>query len=183
MIYRRLLFVVVCVLSLGGPAVSRADSPLPPPEKSERQSPAGKFVAVADPAESRVRVFACSEENQSRRLLWEFPEYLGHFYLSDNGPTLAAEWGGMNLLPRDVTDEFVLLRFIREGKVIKSYTVKDLVARRDLRRTVSHLNWRREFLVDDAGRLFINTESGERWFDIASCELIPRPKESSLFKH
>lgn len=116
------------------------------------------------------------------RLLWAFPEYLGHFYVIDDGPTIAVEWAGMNLLPLDVSDDQVVLRFIRDGKVIRQYAVKDLVARRDLKRTASHLNWRREFLADDAGRLFINTESGERWFDIATGKLISRPQKSSLFK-
>lgn len=183
MIAKRFIIAASCVLLLCGIAEGRADSPMPPPEKIEHPSPSGKFVAVSDPAESRVRVFARSEQNRALRFLWEFPEYLRHFYLIENGPTIVVEWVGMNLLPRDVADEFVVLRFIREGKVIRKYAVKDLVSRRDLKRTVSHLNWRREYLVDDAGRLFINTESGERWFDIASGELIPRPRESSLFKH
>ncbi|HLP26134.1 MAG TPA: hypothetical protein VK477_10675, partial [Acidobacteriota bacterium] len=99
-----------------------------PPEKFERQSPSGKFIAVSDPAEPSVQVFARDGQGSPARLLWVFPEYLRHFYLDDNGPTIAVEWVGMNLLPPDAPDDLVVLRFIRDGKVIRNYSVKDLVA-------------------------------------------------------
>jgi hypothetical protein len=159
---RVLLFLAASAIVVG---VARADMPLPSPSKVTAVSPNGAIRAVSEP-ESSTRI----EDVRHGKVLWRLPDWHRSMRVANDGKYLVTESDGMNLIPLDFTDNFVLLTFWREGSKIREITVRDLFPdHRGLVHTVSHYAWRQTMDFDVRGRLRVSRVDGKTLlFDVTS---------------
>jgi hypothetical protein len=145
--------------------VARADMPLPPPSRVTASSPNGAIRAVSDPDSGTL-----VENVKQGKVLWRLPDWHRSMRVADDGSHLVTESDGMNLIPLDFTDDFVLLTFWREGTKIRDIPVKDLFSdHRGLVRTVSHYAWRLTMDFDGRGRLRVTLADGRTLlFDVTT---------------
>lgn len=96
--------------------------------------------------------------------------------VADDGKHLVTESDGMNLIPVDFTDDFVLLTFWRNGTKIRDVTVRDLFpGRQGLVRTVSHYAWRLGMDLDAQGWLLVSLIDGRTLlFDVGTGTFIKK---------
>jgi len=136
--------------------ICKGDMPLPPPSEVTAISPNGGIRAISEPkAGTRV------EDVKQGKGLWRLPEWHRSMCVADDGKHLVTEPDGMNLIPVDFTDDFVLLTFWRDGTKIRDVTIRDLFpGRRGLVRTVSHYAWRLSMDLDAHGRLWVSLIDG-----------------------
>jgi hypothetical protein len=159
---RMLQLIAATAIAAG---VARADTPLPPPSKVTALSPNGAIRAISEP-DSGTRV----EDVKQDKVLWRLSDWHRSMRVADDGRHLVTESDGMNLIPLDFTDDFVLLTFWREGTKIRDITVRDLFSdHRGLVRTVSHYAWRLTMDFDGRGRLRVTLADGRTLsFDVTT---------------
>jgi hypothetical protein len=139
---------------------ARGDEPLPPPSRITATSPNGQIRAVSDPkAGTHV------EDAKQHKVLWRLPDWHRAMFVANDGKHLVTEYGGLNLIPTDFTDDLVLLTFWREGRKIREIRVRDFVPDHSiLERTASHYYWGRIESIDAQGRLKVNRADGKTFF-------------------
>jgi hypothetical protein len=149
--------------------IARGDTPLPPPNKVTAVSPNGAVRAISDP-NSGTRV----EDVTHGKVLWRLPDWYRSMRVANDGKHLVTEFDGMNLIPLDFRDDFVLLTFWRDGRKIRQITVRDLFPdRRGLVRTVSHYAWRVTMEFDARGRLRVSRVDGKTLlFDVTTGTIV-----------
>jgi hypothetical protein len=159
---RASLLVAAVTIVVGS---ARGDMPLPRPSKITAVSPNGAIRAVSDP-NSGTRV----EDVKQGQVLWRLPDWHRSMRVADDGEHLVTEYDGMNLIPPDFTNDFVLLTFWRHGKKIREIKVRDLFPdRRGLVRTVSHYAWRQYVELDARGLLHVLLLDGKTLlFDVTT---------------
>ena len=145
--------------------IAKADMPLPPPSEVTATSPNGGIRAISEP-KGGTRV----EDVKQGKVLWRLPEWHRSMRVADDGKYLVTESDGMNLIPVDFTDDFVLLTFWRDGTKIRDVTVRDLFpGHRGLVRTVSHYAWRLTMDFDAHGLLRVSLLDGTTLlFDVST---------------
>jgi len=94
-----------------------------------------KIAAVSDPVTNETVVYRANPDYSLGKVLWKFPKWFrSRFYVSNDGKNIVAQ---EQYLPLDAGNDSVLLTFIREGKVIREITVKQLLGSRSkLRQTI-----------------------------------------------
>jgi len=159
---RAFAFMAAAALAVG---IARGDMPLPPPSEVTTTSPSGDVRAISDPKEG-TRI----EDVKQGKVLWRLPEWHRSMCVADDGKHLVTDSDGMNLIPVDFTDDFVLLTFWREGTKIRDVTVRDLFPdHRGLVRTVSHYAWRQTMDFDAHGLLRVSLMDGKTLlFDVST---------------
>jgi hypothetical protein len=150
-------YLALIVALLAGPAL--ADAPLPPPEELRICSPAGKVCATSDPATNVTLV----SSQTSRQKPWTIPGWHRWLFVSDDGESVVVGYGGMNLVPVDVTLEEPVLFFYNKGKLVRTVTLGDLYERKSqLRRTMSHFAWADMLGINRANQLVVQLVNGKQ---------------------
>ncbi len=159
----RASLLVAAVTVLVGSA--RGDMPLPRSSKITAVSPNGVIRAVSDP-NSGTRV----EDVKQGKVVWRLPDWHRSMRVANDGEHLVTESDGMNLIPPDFTNDFVLLTFWRDGKKIREIKVRDLFPdHRGLVRTVSPYAWRQHMELDARGLLHVSLLDGKTLlFDVTT---------------
>lgn len=124
--------LALCLVALF--CVSEARSVEPPREVMNAFSRDLTIIARSDPATNETTVYRVNPDYSLGKVLWKFPKWFsGRFYVSNDGKNIVAQ---EEYLPLDAGDESVLLTFIRQGKIIREITVKQLLGSSSkLRRT------------------------------------------------
>jgi len=151
--------------------IAKGDMPLPPPSEITAMSRNSGIRAISDPkAGTRV------EDAKQGKVLWRLSEWHRSMRVADDGKHLVTESDGMNLIPVDFTDDFVLLTFWRNGTKIRDVTVRDLFpGRQGLVRTVSHYAWRLGMDLDAQGWLLVSLIDGRTLlFDVGTGTFIKK---------
>ena len=159
---RAFAFIAAAAFAVG---IAKGDMPLPPPSEVTATSPSGGIRAISDP-KGGTRI----EDVKQGKVLWRLPEWHRSMRVADDGKHLVTESDGMNLIPVDFTDDFVLLTFWRDGTKIRDITVRDLFPdHRGLVRTVSHYAWRLSMDFDAHGLLRVSLMDGKTLlFDVST---------------
>jgi hypothetical protein len=126
---RQFLLGFLCllpVLRLG------VDTPRPPPQLHTVISRNFEFEADRDPRANETIVYNRNLHPEGYRtrgeVVWKFPRWFRAFLLSSDGSAIVAQTDYLNAVPAKVaTDDYVLLTFIRNGKVIREITVSQLL--------------------------------------------------------
>lgn len=159
--HARLVFPALGLL-LACAGDTRADTPLPPPAPHEVASPDGSHIAVSVPRTLTTTIYSVGED-RLRRPRWAMYGWFRSLHVHDDGEHVVTGPDGLNLLPLDVPDDAILLRFFRRGEQVAVVTLADLVPNRAaLKRTASHWLWREGEGLDAAGRFVVVTADGVR---------------------
>jgi hypothetical protein len=171
---RRFAFIAAAAFAVGN---AKGDMPLPPPSEVTATSPSGGIRAISDP-KGGTRI----EDVKKGKVLWRLPEWHRSMRVADDGKHLVTESDGMNLIPVDFTDDFVLLTFWRDGTKIRDITVGDLFPDHlglvfpdhlGLVRTASHYVWRLTIDFDAHGLLRVSLMNGRTLlFDVSTGNFI-----------
>src|SRR5688500_17637635 len=136
-----------------------ADSPLPPPEKLTGCSHARKLCATSDPATDVTLVSPQASGHDP----WTIPGWHRWLFVSDDGESVVVGYGGMNLVPVDVTLAEPVLFFYNKGKLVRTVTLGDLYKRKSqLSRTVSHFAWADIPGINQANQLVVELVNGKK---------------------
>jgi len=82
-------------------------------------------------------------------------------FVSDDGQSLAVGYEGMNLVPRDVDLSLVVMRFHRQGQLVRTLRLADLYeSRAQLADTASHRAWVRGVRVNRENQLALELVTG-----------------------
>ena len=152
---RTVLARVVWILVCSSHCRLHADEPLPPPQMQEVRSPSKQFCAVLTPKSMTTVIYKMSE-NGSRKELWRMKGWFRVAHLADDGDHLVVGNDGINLLPLNVTKDEPMILFYRQGKLLSTVTLGDLLAKfSSLERTVSHYHWE---------TILVSTRRGIMWW-------------------
>ncbi|MNM34988.1 hypothetical protein D3C81_456500 [compost metagenome] len=150
-------YLALIVAFLAAPAL--ADTPLPPPEKQTICSPSGNACATSDPATN----FTLVSSHASRQMPWTIPGWHRWLFVSDDGESVVVGYGGMNLVPVDVTLKEPVFLFYNKGKLVRTVTLGDLYERKSqLRRTISHFDWAHIPGINQANQLVVELVNGKK---------------------
>jgi hypothetical protein len=113
-------------------------------------------------------------------MLWTFPKWFRGFELSNDGEVIVTQPNSLNLLPPDAQDDYVLLSFIRHGKLVREITLKQLIGSHSkLRSTSEGLLWGLLYRADETGSLIlVDTVVGYFIFDIHTAKCVFPEKNS-----
>ncbi|WP_338845324.1 hypothetical protein V8J88_16580 [Massilia sp. W12] len=112
---------------------------------------------MSEPATNSTTLYSKKDGKQ----LWSVPVWSPWLYLSHDGRTVVTAYQGMNLVPTDSRMHMEVLRFYRDGKLLRTVRLADLYRRRaDMMRTVSHYAWVNTINVTPADLLQIELVSG-----------------------
>jgi hypothetical protein len=158
-------FLVLTILLSG---ISRADSPLPPPEKKTVWSANRQFFAVMEPDNQITTVYRKAQGKPDEKV-WSMYGWFRVASLTDDGERLIAGYGGMNVIPLEYDKKLVMLYFFKRGELINYVTLDQIIHdTSSLRRTVSHYAWGNFEGLDPEGRYVVETVEGRRIrFDVA----------------
>jgi hypothetical protein len=152
--------VVASVITAVMLSVAKGDEPLPTPTKTTATSSNGRILAVSDP-KTGTEV----EDLTQHKVLWRLSDWYRSMFVADDGRHLVSQYDGLNLIPLDFRDEFVLLTFWREGRKIREVRVGDLFPDHSiLVRTASHYLWRHAIEIDAQDRLKLQRVDGRIFF-------------------
>jgi hypothetical protein len=153
---RTVTLAIICLAVAAGP--SRADSPLPPPQRHTVKSPDGSITAISDPRTKTTRI----EKTATGTLLWQLPSWERWLFVANDGKHLVTGYPGMNLIPKGYGDQMPLFTFWRQGKKIKEVTFKEFVPdKRILIETISHFNWGQIERIEGGGTLVVKRADGK----------------------
>jgi hypothetical protein len=135
---RALIGFVVLLAGLLTGTPAWADEPLPAPYRVTLSSEKKRYSVVSEPTRNETQVF---RGRPSGKPLWTVEGWHQVLFISDEG-TLAIGQPGNNLLERNYQPTDVLLRLYRDGKLVRTVTVAEVIPdRKLLRETVSHWYW------------------------------------------
>ena len=150
-------YLALIVAFVAAPAL--ADTPLPPPEKLTICSSAGKVCATSDPSTNVTLV----SSQISRQKPWTIPGWHRWLFVSDDGESVVVGYGGMNLVPVDVTLKEPVLFFYNKGTLVRTVLLGDLYERKSqLRRTVSHFAWVHIPGINRSNQLVVELVNGKK---------------------
>jgi hypothetical protein len=154
----------VAVFSL---STASADEPLPAPLtytiRPAHTKACWAEVSVEDNALTVYRKTA-----KGREAVWSVPGWHRVADLADDCRSLMTGYDGQSLLA-DADPSTVLLRFYRDGKLLREYRLDELMDPKRLRRTVSHFEWGNYLGVERGHFYRIETNGrGEQVFDMAT---------------
>ncbi len=146
-----------------------ADTPLPPPAKHVARSPSRAIEVESDPGPGLTTTYRVGADG-TRTRLWAMNGWYRAIYPADDGEHLVLGFEGLNLLPANVADDLIVVRFVRRGEVVAALTLHDVVPDRSiLRRTASHLAWREGEGIDADGHFLVVTLDGvKHHFDVTT---------------
>jgi hypothetical protein len=142
--------VLVALFSLA----AKADTPLPPPEEFTVCSDTKAFCATSKPEGSTI-IF--TGIGKSYKELWQISGWHRSIFVSNSG-VVAVAYDGINLLPLDFNRQMVMLKFYKDGHLLREVRLQEIVRdTRKLRRTVSHYEWGSVIGFETNGRLALST--------------------------
>lgn len=152
---RKLPVVLIAVAA----SVANADSPLPPPKRIVRCSSHHTYCAVSDPITNTTVIGRAG----SHKVLWSIPGWHRWLYVSNDGRSAVLGYGGINLVPKDVTLQEPVLFFYNAGRLARSVTLGDLYkSKSQLHETVSHFVWVNEVTVNSSDQLTLELIDGTK---------------------
>lgn len=148
-----------------------ADTPLTPPEMRTVCSRSGKICATSDPTTNLTVVTSKSSQQKP----WTIPGWHRWLFVSDDGRSLVVGYGGMNLVPIDVSLQEPVLFFYHDAKLVRTVTLGDLYKRKSqLTRTASHLAWVETLGINQANQLVVRLINGDEVaFDVSTGQVQP----------
>jgi hypothetical protein len=156
--------VAVALLSA---APAHADSPLPAP-LTYTIRPAHTKACWAEISVESNALTVYRKAASGREALWSLPGWYRVADLADDCHSLMTGFDGENLVP-DADPTRVVLRFYRDGKVLREYRLDELMDPKRLQRTVSHYQWGNYLGVERGHFYRIDTNGrGEQVFDMAT---------------
>ena len=157
--------IVVVALLAAAPAY--ADSPLPPP-LTYTIRPAHTKACWAEISVESDSLTVYRKTVSGREALWSVPGWYRVADLADDCRSLMTGFDGANLVP-DADPTRVLLRFHRDGKLLREYRLDELMDPKRLQRTVSHYQWG-NYLGIERGHFYriVTNGRGEQVFDMAT---------------
>jgi hypothetical protein len=166
--------VLIATMIVAAVAATRGDTPLPPPARHTANSPSGAIRAVSDPmAGTKI------EDVKRHKVLWRLPGWYRRVFVADDGKHLVTGYDGLNLIPRDFSDDLVLVTFWREGRKIKEVRLRELFPdHRVLQATISHYAWGTIDGIDAQGRLKVRRVDGRIFYFDVSSGKEPRPNQA-----
>ena len=169
------LTILLMVLLCGTTSFCRADAPWKPPTEQDFFSPNKNYCAHSNPAANETTVFRI-ESDAKRTTLWTIPEWFRSAFMADDGKHLVVGFGDLNLIPKEYKPDMVMIRFIKEGKVIATVPLKNLFDDLgNLKKTVSHYSWGHCEGFDKEGLFTVVTEEEKRlFFDVTTGKLIKK---------
>jgi hypothetical protein len=166
MFLKKMKIFIILALLCAVPAL--ADSPLPLPSVQTTKSENKRFEVASDPKKGT----RCIDLSTSKEL-WKLPDWYRWSFLCNDGRHFISAYGGLNLLSQNYKGSDVMLTFWRDGKIIKTITVDELIPNKKiLRRTVSHYSWGSipgitkngllEVLLEDGSKHYFDPTTGQR---------------------
>ena len=151
------ILIALIAAFLASPAL--ADTPLPPPEKLTACSPARKLCATSDPV-TNVTLVSPQPPGQAS---WQIPGWHRWLFPSDDGESVVFGYGGMNLVPVDVTLSQPVLLFYNSGRLVRTIKLDQLYERKSqLQRTVSHFAWVYSIGFNSSNQFVVELVNGEK---------------------
>ena len=155
------------------PRSAYGDAPLPGPVRHTVCAPSNAFCVTSDPESG---TFAHAPDASIENRSWSMEGWFRVIYVSDDPEILVTGFDGVNLVPLEAPGEVEILHFWRNGKLVRSYTLDQLVRNlRSLKRTVSHYHWGNYLGFDKDGKFRLRT--AEEWilvFDARTGALVKR---------
>jgi hypothetical protein len=146
-------FSLLAILS----TAALADMPLPPPKEVKVFSNNKAYMVISTPNAKTWVV-----EVKTNRELWSMPGWNRWIFVSNDGRNVVTGYSGINLLPVDYKDDWVLITFWEKGKKTKELRVKDIIPDKSiLRSTTSHYEWGSIIGIDEKGKLVVNRADGK----------------------
>lgn len=168
--YKLLIYLFLLLASSQNSALS--DTKGPPPFINKVYSTNKRYYAISDPGDKTTTVYLHAESEKDKNL-WFTPGWYRNIFVSNTGDNIVvgSDLGNLVTKPDDVDQ--VILKFIRNGNVVREVSLGDLFGGTpSLDATVSHFYWgdpigfnkRGDFLVEtvDGRTLFFNPETGRR---------------------
>ncbi|WP_444912351.1 hypothetical protein [Microbulbifer sp. PAAF003] len=128
--------ILLIFLSFG----SHADSPLPVPKAKRVCNIFVTYCAYLEPAKDTV-VYSV-EGNFETKEIYKISGWHRSFHISPSGEYVVVGYPGLNLVPKSVTPNQVMLSIYLNGKLQHAITLKQLFHNLEsLEPTVSHYQW------------------------------------------
>jgi hypothetical protein len=151
------IIVLICLLCFSGHA--NADSPLPAPERLTICSSMKTFCAVSDPDKKITTFF----DNRSKKNLWSIPGWHRWLLVSNDGESVAIGYGGLNLVPYDVSLKEPVIHFYHRGKRVHSVLLGDIYQNiTQMRETASHRVWLNNLSINKANQLVLQLPNNKQ---------------------
>mgnify|MGYP003386153446 CR=1 FL=1 len=131
-------------------AIAHADTPLPKATSYRTCDTFINFCAYSE-VNKNTTVYAVNGKFNIKEL-YQIPGWHRSIFISQTGKYVAIGYSGLNLVNRDVTDQEVMLTVYENGKLVKAYTLGQLLHTMDsLKPTSSHYHWGSIMQIDDYG--------------------------------
>jgi|GEM_PF-4801715 len=141
------------------PHISGADVPARSPATSRAISDDGRIRVISTP---RGNTAAYSIDG---RRLWTVPGWHQTFLVSNNGTDLITVYSGQNLIPKNYSNDLILLTVWRKGKKYREFRLREIVTDPSmLAETSSHYFWGALVGLRDGKKLVINRSDGRQIF-------------------
>ena len=149
-----------------------ADAPLKKPTDLVVWSENKEFFAEIKYAEKKTTVYKAVNKEEKIKL-WEMDGWFRWTALSNDGKYFAIPYFGANLLNLDYQQDTIMLTIAKEGKIVKTVKLNELIEDfKNLRRTSSHYYWGNYFGFSN-GKYIIKTVEDNRFaVDLKTKELI-----------
>jgi hypothetical protein len=148
---------ILLIISVASPVF--ADSPQPAPAKVTVCSSTKNLCVLSDPASNTTVV----SQQVPKGRTWTISGWHRWLFVSDDGESVVIGYGGMNLVPIDVTLQEPVLLFYNRGKFMRSVTLGDLyTSKSQLQRTVSHFVWAQSLGFNKSDQLVVELVNGKK---------------------
>jgi hypothetical protein len=131
-------------------SIAHADEPLFQPSSYRTCDTLINFCAYSEVGKNTT-VYAVNGKFNINEL-YQIPGWHRSIFISQTGKYVAIGYSGLNLVNKDVTAQEVMLTIYENGKLVKEYTLGQLLHTMDsLKPTSSHYHWGSIIQVDDYG--------------------------------
>ncbi len=115
------------------------------------------------------------------RTLWTIARHVPYGFVSNDGKYFVVQYDGANLIPTDFDPQLVLFTFYRNGKVIKTIGLAEIVsAKSQLVNTVSHYHWGNGIGFVGASKFKVERADGKQFlFNLATYPNAPTASASA----
>lgn len=150
----RILIVLIASVILNS---AKADAPGLPPATIRVKSSDGRISVVSIPGRNTI---AYSVDGKR---LWIVPGWHEQFLVPNNGIDLIVLYGGLNLIPKNYSENLVLMTVWRRGRIFRRFRLREIVAEPStLTETASHYFWGNVLTLRNNKDIIINRSDGKQ---------------------
>jgi hypothetical protein len=159
------LHALACAALCASP-LALADEPLEPPQSRRIVAPSGRCWVYTDAVRRSTTAYV--NDKGKARALWAISGWYRVAALASDCEHFVTGYDGVNLLPENFSRDTALLSFYRNGVLIRSVTLAELVKDMSkLERTVSHWSWGHYVGLEGGTRYRVVTvDRGQILFDM-----------------